>query len=191
MRLRRLSRRGRGTICDRRAPRHGLERLSSLPPYLCLPSIQLPRARSSSWRSLDSLCHALVSPSRRRPAQVFWMMPVTPYPAGLSTDSLDLDPADNVERQFHVDGFVGDRLPSFRGTEAAVSVPSIAQLYTQSKGEAQQNARNLDCAQNEGDAGQPGDRNEEVGPGQQTGTPTGEQSRHKRFLCTIICGMAF
>ena len=61
-----------------------------------------------------------------------------------SKTGLDLDPADNVERQCQVDGFVEDRLPSFRGRSGTVSVPSIAQLYAQSKREAQQNARNLD-----------------------------------------------
>lgn len=104
-----------------------------------------------------------------------------------SKTGLDLDPADNVERQCHVDGFVEDRFPSFRGQQAAVSVPSIAQLYTKSKGEAQQDSRNLDYAQTEGDAGQQGDTNEEVDPAQQTGTPR-KQNRGKRFLSTIMCG---
>ncbi|KAI8723014.1 Ubiquitin-like domain-containing protein [Fusarium sp. LHS14.1] len=102
-----------------------------------------------------------------------------------SKTGLDLDPADNIERQYQVDGFVEDRFPSFR-EQAAVSVPSITQLYTQSKGKAQEDARNLDCAQKEEDAGQQGDTNEEVDPEQQMGTPR-KQSRSKRFLSTLMC----
>ncbi|RMJ11865.1 hypothetical protein BHE90_015115 [Fusarium euwallaceae] len=74
---------------------------------------------------------------------------------------LDLDPAGNVERQYQVDGFVEDRFPSFRGRPATVSIPSIAQLYRQFKGEEQRGARNQDRTQNEQDPGQQGDTNEE------------------------------
>lgn len=103
-----------------------------------------------------------------------------------SKTGLDLDPADNVERQFQVDGFVEDRFPSFRGQQAVVSVPSIAQLIKQSRGEVHQVSKNFDCAQNEEDAGQHGDTNEEVDPEQQMGTPR-KQSRSKRFLSTLMC----
>ncbi|UPK91444.1 hypothetical protein LCI18_002379 [Fusarium solani-melongenae] len=101
---------------------------------------------------------------------------------------LHLDPADNVERQYQVDDFVQDRFPSFRGKQEAVSIPSIAQLYRQFKGEGQQDGRNLDCAQDEQDAGQQGDANEEVDPEQQTSTPTQKKSWRKRLLSTLMCG---
>ena len=105
-----------------------------------------------------------------------------------SKTGLDLDPTDNVERQYQVDDFVEDRFPSFRGKQAVVSIPSIAQLYGRSKGEGQQDDRNLNCAQNEEDAGQQGDTNEDVNPGQRTSTPTQKQSRGKKWLSTIMCG---
>lgn len=101
---------------------------------------------------------------------------------------LNLDPADNVQRQYQVDGFVEDRFPSFRGKPAAVSIPSIAQLYRRSKGEAQQDARSLDCAQNEEDDGQQGGTNEEVGLEQLTSTPTQKQRWSKKLLSMIMCG---
>ncbi|KAL2691260.1 hypothetical protein Neosp_001641 [[Neocosmospora] mangrovei] len=103
-----------------------------------------------------------------------------------SKTGLDFDPADNIERQFQVDGFVEDRFPSFRGQQATVLVPSIAQLVKQSRGEVYHVSRNFDCAQNEEDAGQHGDTNEEVDPEQQMGTPR-KQSRSKRFLSTLMC----
>ena len=105
-----------------------------------------------------------------------------------SKTGIDLDPADNVERQHQVDDFVQDRFPSFRGKQAAVSIPSIAQLYRQSKGEAQEDGRNLDYTQDEQGAGQQGDANEEVDLEQRTSTPPQKQSRSKRLLSTIMRG---
>lgn len=105
-----------------------------------------------------------------------------------SKTGLDLDPAENVERQYQVDDFVQDRFPSFRGKQATVSMPSTAQLYKQSKGEVQQDARNLDGAQDEEDAGQQGDTNEEVDAGQGASTPTQRQRRSKKLLSMIMCG---
>ena len=77
-----------GTICDLRAPRHP-ESLSSLPLTPSLP-FRSPRA-SSSWRPSTP-----ATPLPLRLVDVRLMpltMSATLHPAGLSTDSLDLDPA--------------------------------------------------------------------------------------------------
>ncbi|RSL67978.1 hypothetical protein CEP54_002951 [Fusarium duplospermum] len=96
---------------------------------------------------------------------------------------LDVDPADNVERQYQVDDFVEDRFPSFRGRPAQVSMPSIAQLYRQFKREEQRGARNQN---NEQDPGQQGDTNGEVDHGERSIMPTQKQSGGKKFLPTLL-----
>ncbi|RSM05017.1 hypothetical protein CEP52_006504 [Fusarium oligoseptatum] len=101
---------------------------------------------------------------------------------------LELDAADNVERQCQVDGFVEDRFPSFRGRPAMVLMPSIAQLYKQFKGEGRQNAGNQDCVQNGQDPRQQGDMNEEVDHGERSIVLTQRQSPGKKFLSTLMCG---